>query len=67
MLNLTYWLLHMKKKLMLGYGEKMDLFFVMESIERKGLLIVKVFLNEIKCRQFISEHNKERGKSLFFE
>ena len=51
----------MKKKLMLGYGEKMDLFFVMESVDRKGLLIVRIFFNEIKCKQFIDEQNNERG------
>ncbi len=67
MINLISWFLLMKKKLILGYGEKMDMFFALEEVPRKSLLIVRVFLNEIKCKKFIKEKNKRMKESLFFE
>ncbi len=57
----------MEKKLIMGYGEKMDTFLVLEEIERKGLMIIKVFYSESKCRKHIKEENKKRGCSLFFD
>ena len=56
----------MQNKLIMGYGEQMDTFLVLEEIKRKDLQILRVFYNEDKCRKYIKEENRKRGQSLFF-
>ena len=57
----------LNNKMYVGYGEKLDLFFALESCGKKGLLIYKIFFNELKCKLFVKKFNADRRESLFFD
>ncbi len=54
----------LNNKMYVGYGEKLDIFFALESCGKKGLLICKVFYKELKCKDFVKKYNTVRRESL---